>query len=276
VTSKARLSAMAVSTETESRLGGGESPRRPLVVAALTTFWATLLLALGVPGSGPIFFGALAGSALVALRRVRVGAAVPVPALPRGVPGRLRRAARGTLALLRGVLRSVAGVLRRTAGLVRETAARAGRRARRVPLVLAPPGTRDRSGEAWRFCRTGAALRQQGRADEAVECCETAVWLFRDLDDTRGLALALNGLGLALVRQGRPEDALPRYQEATELLGALGERHGQGQVLANLGAALRSQGKRDEALASWQDALERLDPGSAEYARTGRELRAAS
>jgi len=264
---------MAASMDTRS--GGRESPRRAAVVALLATFWATLFVALGVPGAEPILLGALAGSALVAARGVRRRVALPALPLPRRLPGRLAAGFSSPVARL-GRLAGLAGRAAAVAGRhARAALARTRGRVRRPLLVLAPPGARDRAAEAWRFCRTGAALRQQGRAAEAVECCETAVWLFRDLDEPRGLALALNGLGLALVRQGRPEAAVGCYEEAAALLGSLDEPHAQGQVLANLGAALRSQGRSAEARASWQNALERLDPGSAEYARTGRELRAA-
>jgi tetratricopeptide (TPR) repeat protein len=248
------MSSTAPDTQTRPR---GESPRRAVVTAALATFWATLLLALGVPGAGPILLGILAVGAILAAR-----------ALPQRVTGSIRSAivpaVAHALRAARAVARHGRAALERTRG-----------RVRRAPLVLAPAGTRDRAREAWRFCRTGAALRQQGRAAEAVECCETAVWLFRDVDDPRGLARALNALGLALVRQGRLETAVAPYQEAAEILGSVGEPHAQGQVLANLGAALRSQGRQEEARASWEDALARLEPGSAEHARTGRELQVA-
>ena len=130
-----------------------------------------------------------------------------------------------------------------------------------------------RAGEAWRFCRLGAQLRRQGRLAAAVESFETAVWIFRDLDEPHGLALALNGLGLALVRQRRLDAAIARYEEAAEILGRIDDGHAQGQVLANLATALRSQGRTDEAQASLDDALARLEPGSAEHVRI-RELRA--
>jgi tetratricopeptide (TPR) repeat protein len=235
----------------------GASPRRGAATAALVTFWAALLLALGVPWAGPILLAALAGAAIVVARSLWHGVASPAP-------DRLTAAPAQAL-----------GVLRRLGRLAGTAFERTRRRVRRPPLVLAPAGTTDRAAEAWRFCRTGAALRQEGRPAEAVECCETAVWLFRDLDEPRGLARALNALGLAFVRQGRPEAAIAAYEEAAEILGALGEPHAQGQVLANLGAAHRSRGRQEEARASWQHALTRLEPGSAEHARTGRELRAA-
>ena len=231
----------------------GESSRRAVVTAALATFWATLLLALGIPGAGLILLGILVVAAIMAGR-----------SLPQGVTGSIRSSIVRAFTAVRSLARHGWAAIERMRG-----------RVRRAPLVLAPAGTRDRTGEAWRFCRMGAALRQQGRSAEAVEACETAVWLFRDLDEPRGLARALNALGLALVKQGRAEAALAAYAEAAEILGSLGELHAQGQALANLGVALRSEGRQEEARASWQDALTRLEPGSAEHARTGRELRVA-
>jgi hypothetical protein len=263
-----------------------ESPRRVVVVATLAVFWATLLLALGVPGAGPILVAALGGSAMVALRRLLGGRlpAVHVPSLPR-IPVRpaLVRGARlaGRVRLPRrphlppGTASRVARAAHSGVESVRARAAVASVRTRRVRAVEAPSPEGGRAGEAWEFCRLGAQLRQQGRLAAAVESFETAVWIFRDLDDPRGLALALNGLGLALVRQRRLDVAVTCYREAAAILDRLGDAHAQGQVLANLGTALRTLGRSDEARASWEDALTHLEPGSAEYARI-RELRAVS
>jgi hypothetical protein len=251
---------------------GGESPRRVVVVTVLVTFWATLLLALGVPGAGPILLAALGGAAMVAVRRLLAGRrTVPHvrvrPALDRLVPLARR------LRLPRGLPRPKLPALP-TLPAVRLPAAVGAIRLRRTRLPDPPaPYVGGRAGEAWRFCRLGAQLRRQGRLAAAVESFETAVWIFRDLDEPHGLALALNGLGLALVRQRRLDAAVARYQEAAEILGRVDDRHAHGQVLANLGTALRSQGRSAEAQASWDDALARLEPGSAEHVRI-RELRA--
>jgi hypothetical protein len=255
---------------------GGNSPRRLVVVAVLTTFWATLLLALGVPGAGPILLAALGGSAMVAVRRLLAGRSPTVrrvrvqPALRRlaTLARGLRPRVRLPRALPRVTLPALPVVRMRVPAAVGALRARSVR-----PPDLPAPFGEGRAGEAWRFCRLGAQLRRDGRLAAAVESFETAVWIFRDLDEPHGLALALNGLGLALVRQRRLDAAVARYQEAAEILERVDDRHAQGQVLANLGTALRSQGRSDEALASWDDALARLEPGSAEHVRI-RELRA--
>ena len=273
------------------------SRRRAVALAGLALFWATLLLALGVPGAGPVLVAALGGIAMVGAHRLLAGRVslpdVRMPALPRvdvrpALAAGARRARsvrlpsvpdnvhvpRPTLPPDLGT--RVAATARAGVDAVRSRAAVAAERSRRVRAVEAPaapaPG-RGRADEAWELCRLGAQLRQQGRLAASVESFETAVWIFRDLDDPRGLALALNGLGLALVRQRRLDAAVAHYREASAILGELGDEHAQGQVLANLGTALRTLGRSDEARASWEDALTHLEPGSAEYARI-RELRA--
>jgi tetratricopeptide (TPR) repeat protein len=259
---------MASPTQRVER-AGGESPRRVVVVTVLVTFWATLLLALGVPGAGPILLAALGGGAMVAVRRLLAGRRTVPRVRVRPALERLQPLAQ-RLRLPRGLPRPKLPAL----PAVRLPAAvgTVGLRRTRLPEPPAPFGG-GRAGEAWRFCRLGAQLRRQGRLAAAVESFETAVWIFRDLDEPHGLALALNGLGLALVRQRRLDAAVARYQEAAEILGRVDDRHAHGQVLANLGTALRSQGRSAEAQASWDDALARLEPGSAEHVRI-RELRA--
>jgi len=274
------------------------SHRRAVALAGLAVFWATLLLALGVPGAGPVLVAALGGIAMVGAHRLLAGRvslpAVHVPALPRvdvrpALAAGARRARAVRLpsvpdnvhvprpALPPDLGTRVATTARAGIDSVRARAAVAAVRTRRVRAVETPapaPGG-GRAGEAWEFCRLGAQLRQQGRLAASVESFETAAWIFRDLDEPRGLALALNGLGLALARQRRLDDAVRHYREASTILEGLGDEHAQGQVLANLGTALRTLGRSDEARASWEDALTHLEPDSAEYARI-RELRAVS
>jgi hypothetical protein len=266
---------MAPATQGVER-AGGNSPRRLVVVAVLITFWATLLLALGVPGAGPILLAALGGSAMVAVRRLLAGRSPTVrrvrvePAIRRlaTLARRLRPRVRLPRARARVKLPALPAVRMRVPAAVGALRVRSVR-----PPDLPAPFGEGRTGEAWRFCRLGAQLRRDGRLAAAVESFETAVWIFRDVEEPHGLALALNGLGLALVRQRRLDAAIARYQEAAEILERVDDRHAQGQVLANLGTALRSQGRSDEALASWDDALARLEPGSAEHVRI-QELRA--
>jgi tetratricopeptide (TPR) repeat protein len=257
------------------------SPLRGLVLAVMAVFWATLLLALGFPGARMLLVAALVATAAIAARRLLAGrlrlpqVTLRRPQLPRVnvAPALERTAAVARRARLpRPPSIDLAPVVSRGRAALRSVRPTP---VRRTAAAVTPPAENGRAGEAWELCRLGAQLRQQGRLAAAVESFETAVWIFRDLEEPRGLALALNGLGLALVRQRRLDAAVACYREAVAILDGLGDAHAHGQVLANLGTALRTQGRSDEARASWEDALAHLEPGSAEYDRI-RELRAAS
>jgi tetratricopeptide (TPR) repeat protein len=129
---------------------------------------------------------------------------------------------------------------------------------------------------ALRLNEQAAALRQEGRLQEALEAGERALAIFRVLGDRHGQALTLNGLGLTQARLGDEPGALDSYEAAVALLTDLGDSHGAGRVLANLGALHRIQGDDEQARAVWHDALERLEPGTPEHDRTAEQLRLAS
>ena len=144
-------------------------------------------------------------------------------------------------------------------------------RARRSPKPAAP-GRR----EARRLNEQAAALRQDGRAREAIEPIEQALEIYRRLGDPHGEAFTLNGLGLTQARLGDEAGAVDSYEKAVALLSELGDGHGAGRVLANLGFLHRGQGHEEQARATWNDALERLEPGTPEHDRTAAQLQLAS
>ncbi|MGZ8783532.1 MAG: tetratricopeptide repeat protein, partial [Gaiellaceae bacterium] len=144
-------------------------------------------------------------------------------------------------------------------------------RARRRPRP-STPGRR----KARRLNEHAAALRNDGRAREALEPIEQALEIVRALGDRHGEAFTLNGLGLTQARLGDEAGALDSYEKAVALLSELGDGHGAGRVLANLGALHRGQGHEEEARATWNEALERLEPGTPEHDRTAAQLRLAS
>jgi tetratricopeptide (TPR) repeat protein len=140
---------------------------------------------------------------------------------------------------------------------------------------VAPP-TGERRREAMRLNEQAAVLRSEERLGEAIELSERALVIFRELDDTHGTALTLNGLGLTQARIGDEAGALDSYEKAVSLLTELGDSHGAGRVLANLGALHRGQGHDAQARAAWHEALERFEPGTPEHDRMARQLRLAS
>lgn len=143
-------------------------------------------------------------------------------------------------------------------GALAESAARARGLVGEIRIRAAKPGRRD----ALRLNRQAAALRQEGRAEDAVDLSERALAIFRRCGDRRGQALTLNGLGLAQARARDEPGALDSFEAAVALLAELGDDHGAGRVLANVGALHRGQGHDQKAKAAWHEALERLEPGT--------------
>ncbi len=89
----------------------------------------------------------------------------------------------------------------------------------------------------------GAALKEQGKLDEAVVCYHRALSLKADYPE------ALNNLGVALKEQGKFEKAIMSFICALSLKPDFYQAHN------NLGAALKEQGKLDEAVVCFHRAL---------------------
>lgn len=153
-------------------------------------------------------------------------------------------------------------------GALAESAARARGVAGEIRARAAQPGRRA----ALRLNRQAARLRQEGRAEEAVDLSERALAIFRRGGDRHGEALTLNGLGLAQARTGDEPGALDSFEAAVALLAELGDDRAAGRVLANVGALHRGQGHHEEARAAWHEALERLEPGTPEHDRMAQQL----
>jgi tetratricopeptide (TPR) repeat protein len=158
-----------------------------------------------------------------------------------------------------------------SAHLQREELAPHIRTARGRAVVLLSR-VRESPRRARRLNRKAAALRGQGRLEDAVEPIEEALEIFRRIGDRRGEAVTLSRLGLTQARIGDEAGALDSYEAAVAILTELGDSHGAGRVLANLGALQRGQGDEEQARATWIDALERLEPGSPEHDRTAQQL----
>ena len=97
----------------------------------------------------------------------------------------------------------------------------------------------------------GAALDQQGQADEAIHQLQEAVRLKPDSTDVH------NNLGVALARQGQMDEAIKNTTEALRL------KPDRAQAHYNLGVALDQQGQTDEAIRHFAQAL-RFQPGNAD------------
>ncbi|QFR00385.1 tetratricopeptide repeat protein [Streptomyces phaeolivaceus] len=102
----------------------------------------------------------------------------------------------------------------------------------------------------------GLALRDADRVGEAIAAHRHARDLHRAIGNRRGMARAWNNLGSALKEAGRAEGAIVAYTHARELHRAIGNRHGEGRAWANLGIVLYEAGQVGEASDAYGRALE--------------------
>ncbi|MEO6809872.1 MAG: DUF6165 family protein, partial [Isosphaeraceae bacterium] len=97
----------------------------------------------------------------------------------------------------------------------------------------------------------GLVLREQGRADDAVEVLRQALQINESLPEVH------NNLGAALAARGRPVEAVASYRTALRL------RPSYAEAWNNLGVALAERGEWTEAIACYRQALQ-LRPDDAE------------
>jgi tetratricopeptide (TPR) repeat protein len=142
-----------------------------------------------------------------------------------------------------------------------------------VPSIELP--RRRPRAQGHKLAHESVVARREGRVDDAIAVGREAVAAFREADDRRGEALALNTLALALAQDQRYGEAVDALDGAITLLGELGDRHREGTVLVNLGTLHRQAGGVESARFCWRKALERLDPASPESHETERLLRAS-
>ncbi|MEV0912328.1 tetratricopeptide repeat protein [Streptomyces hokutonensis] len=114
----------------------------------------------------------------------------------------------------------------------------------------------DRPGEASAWNNLGGALRQAGRAGEAADAHTRARDLHQTVGDRHGEASAWDNLGFALGEAGRVEEAAGAHTRARDLHQAVGDRQGEARAWNNLGATLWEAGRVEEAVEACEKALE--------------------
>lgn len=101
----------------------------------------------------------------------------------------------------------------------------------------------------------GNTAWEAGAYVEALAHFERALDLFRRLDHTQGIGLAMNSLGATLVRLGRREDGRRQLEEAIAYNADAGELLLQGYGLSALGDVLYDGGDFDSAERCFRDSL---------------------
>ena len=95
----------------------------------------------------------------------------------------------------------------------------------------------------------------QGRVDQARECFEASLAIFRELGDRRGESSALNNLGNLHCDQGRMDETLECYEAALAIYRELGDRQGEGVLLGNLGQLHSDLGWMEKARECFEGSL---------------------
>ncbi|MEW1832740.1 tetratricopeptide repeat protein [Streptomyces sp. NPDC088196] len=114
----------------------------------------------------------------------------------------------------------------------------------------------DRHREPIAWTNLGNALQEAGRAEEAIDAHTRARDLFQDAEDRHREAIAWDSLGFALWEAGRAEEAISARTCARDLYQTVGDRHGEAMAWNNLGATLGEAGRGEEEIEAYERALE--------------------
>ncbi|AZQ40708.1 tetratricopeptide repeat protein [Streptomyces cyaneochromogenes] len=106
----------------------------------------------------------------------------------------------------------------------------------------------DRLGEAIAWDHLGVALREAGRAEEAIDAHTRARDLYRATGDHESEAMAWDNLGIALREAGRTEEAIDAHTRARDLCQEAEDRHHEAGAWHNLGNAQQEAGRTEEAI----------------------------
>ena len=96
---------------------------------------------------------------------------------------------------------------------------------------------------------------QRGEYPIAIEKLETALELYRQVDNQRGENWTLTGLGAVHADQGLYTEALEYYQQALQIAQGIKDPDGEGTALNNIGAVYDHLGQHLEALDYFHRAL---------------------
>ncbi|MCL8017509.1 tetratricopeptide repeat protein [Streptomyces sp. AS02] len=116
--------------------------------------------------------------------------------------------------------------------------------------------TGDRESEAMAWDNLGIALREAGRAEEAIDAHTQARDLCQEAEDRHHEAGAWHNLGNAQQEAGRTEEAIDAHTQARDLFQATGDRHREAKAWHSLGNGLQDAGRAEEAIEAYGESLE--------------------
>jgi tetratricopeptide (TPR) repeat protein len=105
----------------------------------------------------------------------------------------------------------------------------------------------------------GWCLAHMGRYQQALEYCQQAVALHRQVGHKHSEPAALDSLAYVYSRLGHHADAADCYRQAAELYAKLGYHYREAETLACVGDAHHANGSAGAAREAWAQALTALD-----------------
>jgi non-specific serine/threonine protein kinase len=125
----------------------------------------------------------------------------------------------------------------------------------------------DKENCAWALIYLGSHLMaSEERIKEAIAFVKEGINLFRELDNTAGIAYGLNALGELMRMDGNYSRAGQIYEECRILSKEMGNRLREGFSLGNLSYIAYHQCNYDQAIDYCRKALEIMAPLQSEYA----------
>lgn len=122
------------------------------------------------------------------------------------------------------------------------------------------PTVRKLMGLQYRVADTlqnlGTVYHDLERSEEALERCEEALAIRRELGDRGGEGETLSAIGSILSSLGRIDEALEHYEKARAFLHEVGNQRDECAALNSLGNLHRILGHREEALKYFESAIE--------------------
>jgi tetratricopeptide (TPR) repeat protein len=113
----------------------------------------------------------------------------------------------------------------------------------------------DRESEGALLGNLGVAYADLGQVEEAIEYYQQALVIQKDIGDRMGEGNKLGNLGSAYYHLGQVEKAIEYYQQALDISREIGDRRGEGIHLGNLGLAYAHLGQVEKAIEYYQQAL---------------------
>ncbi len=113
----------------------------------------------------------------------------------------------------------------------------------RTKVLYADAGTAtSESNTAWSLLRIADVLNSLGRYDEALRRLDTAVGIYRRLENRSGEADALDAIAYQYSSMGKYREAVKNYEEAYEAHLEIGDKQGAGFSKSNVGQSYWSLG----------------------------------